>query len=384
LHIGRVCYTFNWTRLSFVRLRLGVLLLVLGALPASAAKGIEPLEFKQRYQAVLEILAAGDLDRALSDLTEIERQTVGEEQTWRHLDRLWRLKLQVIRDLLVDHSPDLLRPIIVLHHDAYFRYSEAERPYLAQHSRTMSGELAEVYAERAGTASAGAFAGWLLSSLAATLWSPSNVGGSADLFYRTYMVDPGNPTALRGLAVAYERAGDYDKAIEYLMLALRQEPRDPELLLRLSLCQLRRDETMAETVGPVLATLSREGKPDWIRSVAYQELGRLHVTAGEVEAAARLLREGLEALPGDQQLSLQLAAILDRQRRRSESLATLDAIRIDGWERDSSRLIYDFWSPPDLAGVREELRQEMQKGLAPLATALNASGGAAPVGGEGS
>ena len=169
-----------------------------------------------------------------------------------------------------------------------------------------------------------------------------------------------------------------------MMLALRKEPRDPELLLRLSLCQLRRDETLAESVAPVLRNLSREGNPDWIRSVAYQELGRLRLAAGDTEAAASLFREGLEALPGDQQLSLQLAVILDNRRRRSESLATLDAIRIDGWERDSPRLIYDFWSPPDLAGVREELRQEMQKGLAPLATAISAPAAAAAAGGEGS
>lgn len=347
--------------------------LLMGPLASSswAAKGMKPLEFKQGYLRVLGVLATGDLERALDELTELEMRAAGDEQAWRFVDNLWRLKLQVIRDLLPNQSPDLLMPVIVMHHDAYFLYTDLERPYLAQHSRTMAGELSEVYAERSGTASAAAFAGWTLSSFGAFMWSPSNIGSSADLFFRTYLVDPGNRIALQGLAAAYERAGDYDKAIEYLMLALAQEPGDPEILLRLALCQLRQDEKTADAIKPSLAKLAGQGNPDWIRSVAYQELARVHLAADETESAEALLRQGLSELPGDQQLSLQLAGILDRQRRRSESHATLDAIRIGGWEADSPRKIYDFWTPPDFDRIRAELRQETQKGTAALAASLS-------------
>lgn len=343
--------------------------------PVAAAKGMKPLEYKQGYRKVLQVLAGGDLEQALVDLAELERRATGEEEAWKFLDNLWRLKLQVIRDLLANRSPDLLMPIIVLHHDAYFLYTEMERPYLAQHSRTMASELSEVYAERAGTASAGAFAGWTLSSFGTFLWSPSNIGGSADLFYRTFLVDPGNLVAMRGLAAAYERAGDYPKAIEYLMLALAQEPGDPETLLRLALCQMRQDLDAADAVMPSLAKLTGEQYPEWVRSIAYQESTRVHLEEGDTETAEALLRQGLQELPGDQQLSLQLAMILDGKRRRSDSLATLEAIRIDGWEKDSPRLIYDFWMPPDLETVRDELRQEMQKGNAALAASLVAPEG---------
>jgi len=211
------------------------------------------------------------------------------------------------------------------------------------------------------------------------MWSSSNTGGSADLFYRTFLVDPGNRMALRGLAAAYERAGDYDKAIEYLLLAVAKEPGDPETLLRLALCRLRQDEKAAQVIMPTLSNLTGQGNPEWIRSVAYQELARLHLAAGDSAAGEALLRQGLQELAGDQQISLQLAAILDSQRRRSESLATLDAIRIDGWEKSSPRKVYDFWTPPDLESVRGELRQEMQKGNTALAASLSAS---VPVGPE--
>ena len=351
---------------------IGLIATGLGSAPVSAAKPMKPLEFKQGYQRVLGVLASGDLDQALGDLVALEQGAAGAEQAWRFLDNLWRLKLQVIRDLLAKASPDLLMPIIVLHHDAYFAYTELDRPYLAQHSRTMAAELSEVYAERAGRASSGAFAGWVLSSFGAYMWSPSNIGSSADLFYRTHLVDPGNLLALQGLAAAYERAGEYEKAIEYLTLALALQPGDAEILLRLGLCQLRQEPTVAESVKPVLGKLTAEANPEWIRSVAFQELARVHLAEGDSEAAERLLRDGLQKLEGDQQMSLQLAAILDSQRRRTESHAVLDAIRVDGWERDSPREIYDFWTPPDLEHVRTDLRQEMQKGMAALAASLTA------------
>ena len=353
---------------------LGCCTLLMGPLASTAwaAKTMKPLELKQRYLQVLGVLATGDLDQALVDLTKLEQQAAGDEQAWRFMDNLWRLKLQVIRDLLPNRSPDLLMPIIVMHHDAYFLYTDLGRPYLAQHSRTMASELSEVYADRAGTASAAAFAGWTLSSFGAYMWSPSNIGSSADLFYRTFLVDPGNTEALQGLAAAYERSGEYDKAIEYLMLALAQKPGDPEILLRLALCQLRQDERTAEALQPSLLKLTGQGNPEWIRSVAYQELARVHLASDDVGAAETLLRQGLDELAGDQQLSLQLASILDSQRRRTESHALLDAIRIEGWEADSPRKVYDLWAPVDFDSVRAELRQEMQKGTAALAAGLSA------------
>lgn len=347
---------------------------LLGSLasPIQAAKTLRPLETKQRYQQVLKTLATGDLEQALDELQAMEKKAVGEDQPWRMVDNLWKLKLQVIRDLLASQPPELLMPIIVLHHDAYFRYAEQDRPYLAQHSRTMAAELAQVLAERAGTPAAAAFSGWTLSSFGAYLWSPSSIGASADLFYRAFLVDPGNPVALRGLAAAHERAGEYEKASEYLMKALALERGDPELMLRLALCGWRRDAATVDTAISTLSSLTAAGNPDWIRSVAYQEMARAHLSKGESEAAEAVLRQGLQELPGDQQMSLQLAAILDGQRRRDEVLAVLDAIEIVGWERDSPRQIYDFWTPADMESVRTDLHQEMQQGLVALATGLAA------------
>ena len=343
--------------------------LSLSASPVGAAKEMRPLEIKQRYAQVLETLATGSLDQAVTDLVEFEQAAVGNEQPWRHVDTLWRAKLQVIRDLLASQDFALLMPIIVLHHDAYFRYAEIDRRHLAQHSRTMSVELAEILADRSGTRAARSFAGWTLVSIATYLWSPSNIGGSADLFYRAQLIDASNDVALTGLGAAWERSGAYLKAIESLTRAQRLRPADPELSLRLALCNMRYPDGAHEQALAQLSSLTKAEAPGWIRSVAYQELARAQWVTDGASSGEAILREGLQELPGDQQLSLQLAAVLDAQRRRGEAMTVLDAIEILGWESESSRQTYDFWQPPDL-GVPAKLRQEMETGLAPLAAGL--------------
>ncbi len=348
--------------------------------PVLAAKAMKPLEIKQRYTGVLEVLANGETERALTDLLELELSAVGTQKMWRYVDNLWRAKLHVIRDLLPGHDVALLMPIIVLHHDAYFRYSELDRRYLAQHSRTMAAELAEILAERSTDPAARAFAGWILTSFASYLWSPSNIGGAADLYYQAQLIDPGNELASQGLAAAWERSGDYGKAIESLTRAARLEPDNRELTLRLALCHLRWEDGMREAALAHLEALTRAETEAWVRSVAFQELARVQRASGDDAAAEATLRAGLEALPGDQQLSLQLASILDAQRRRNEASRVLDGIEILGWERESPRQTYDFWKPRDLTRVRAELHQSMTSGLDSLSAGLS---GLSPSGGGG-
>jgi tetratricopeptide (TPR) repeat protein len=344
-----------------------LVLITLTTSAALAARAMKPLEMKQRYQQVLGVLSTGDLDQALAGLVEFELLAVGDQQSWRYVDNLWRAKLRVIRDGLATQPPEMLMPIIVLHHDAYFRYAEMDRAHLAQHSRTMVSELAQIFAQRSGTPGAGVFAGWALTSFGSYLWSPSNIGMSADLFYRAHMLDPGNETALEGLAAAWERSGNYEKAIESLTKARRLEPDNPELQLRLALCQMRFPEGARQEALAQLIALTQSDAPSWVQSVAFQELARAQAASDDPGRAETTLREGLRRLPGDQQISLQLASILDAQRRRQEANSILDAIEIYGWDRESSRQTYDFWKPPELSGVRAELRLEMHAGLQALA-----------------
>lgn len=337
----------------------------------TAAQGLDPNEVEAGYRDVLAVLAAGDLERALEELVEFEQRVVGEpENAWRHMEKFWRLKLKVIRRLLESQSIELLEPITLLHHDAYLEYSRLDRRHLAQHSRQMSSELAEVYAQQAGSEAAREFSGSILASFAANSWSPISMGGSADLFYRTYLVDPGNLIALKGLAAAHERSGDYEKAIDYLRQAADIDSRDSEVALRLALCLIRFESDPSPQAISSLSVLIDLPHPVWIRSLAYQELAKLWIERQRDDEAEALLREGLGALPGDPQLSLLLAALLDRQRRRDEATGTLEAVVVQGWQEDSPRQRYAMWEPEGMEEIRQALREEMKQGLPALALGL--------------
>jgi tetratricopeptide (TPR) repeat protein len=199
------------------------------------------------------------------------------------------------------------------------------------------------------------------------------VATSADLFYRAQRVDPGSAVALMGLAVAYERNSEYPQSLEYLERRLHLEPDFGAARLRRALCQLRLEEPLRDEAIAELRELAGESEPVWIRSIAFQEHANLLQREGDDGAAEDLLRAGLEELPGDQQLMIQLAAILDGQRRRREADRVVVAIQPGNWQEDSPRNRYDRWTPPATEEERSNLREEMKRGLAPLQAALAAS-----------
>lgn len=338
-----------------------------------------PSEIQSRYRDVLSILATGDKDRALEALFVLETVVVGDEQPWKRVEDFWRLKLRTLREMLDADSLPLLMPVMMLHHDANQMYLERDRPFLAGHSRIMSVELSEIFADRANSGAAREFSGWVMTSLGAMLWYPTSVISSADLFYRAQMVDPSNPIALMGLGAAYERNANYGKAIEYLTRLLDLDPENSVAELHRALCQMRSDETLRELGLGTLRSLQRPEEPDWVRSIAYQEVARAQLSDDDVESAAATIRRGLKALPDDQQLAFQLALVLEKERRPKEALEVLGDIAPGDGQVPSPRLIYDVWEPADMQDIRDRLRSDAALGLPVLADRLAAR---APAGGQ--
>ena len=350
-------------------------LMALGPGGKVEAASLKPPEIKAKYREVLATLATGDLDRAVADLIDFETSVVGEEQPWLRIESFWRIKLRALRDLLKADTLDLLRPVIVLHSEAYFAYNEERRRFMAGHSRLMASELAEIYGFRANSRDAKVFSGQVLTNFGVVLWSPTNIVQSSDLFLRATGADPGNTLALLGLGTAYEHAGNYERAIHYLSAVLKLEGKNQLASLRLALCQLRASEDYLLEATQSLENLSQSGAPEWIRSIAYQELARIEIESGDFDTAEALLQMGLQSLPGDQQLSVQLGSVLDLERRPKETIQLLDAIPADGWNRPSPRQIYSTWEPIGVEETRAELRIEMESGLDALRIALGSSVG---------
>jgi tetratricopeptide (TPR) repeat protein len=346
------------------------LLLALGSSSSSAAASLKPPEIKAKYREVLGVLATGDLDAALVDLMEFETGVVGDEQPWLRMESFWRIKLRALRDLLNAETLDLLRPVIVLHSEAYFEYGNAGRRFMAGHSRLMATELAEIYALRVNAPEARVFSGSVLTNFGVVLWTPTNIVQSSDLFLRATSADPGNSLALLGLGTAYEHAGNYERAIRYLSGVLRLEGENHLASLRLALCQLRASEDFFQEAILSLENLTQSDAPEWIRSIAYQELARQKLKTADLDAAEALLQMGLQDIPRDQQLSVLLGSVYDLKRRPKDTIQVLDAIPENGWNRVSPRQIYSNWEPVGVEETRARLRVEMASGLEPLQKAL--------------
>ncbi len=332
-------------------------------------------EIREAYRGVLAVLASGDEERALDELFAFETDALGKEP-WRRIEQFWRLKLRVIRDLLDVQPIELLVPIIVLHHDAYLRYRDADRPTLAAHSRTMASELAEIYADRTSTSEARRFSAWVMSSFGAYLQESRSISSSAEFFLRAVNSDPTNDAALVALAAAYEKSAEYEAAILQLERAVRVNPGNHHARVRLAVCLARRGPAGHDAaVRQLERAVKADSSPDWVRSIAHQELARLRLAGGDDKAAEAVLRQGLERLPGDQQLIIQLAALLDAGRRRREAVRVLEGLTADRWSTDSPRLIYDTLPAEGIAETRQAMHQLMQSRLPSLQASLSGAGG---------
>ena len=106
--------------------RCGVTLLaVFLAAAASAASRKELQEAVEvTYPSVLAAWAAGDGETALGELTEMETDLVAPDYERKRVEAMWKAKLGVIRDLMSTAGPNVLPPIMLLHHDAYLAYRE--------------------------------------------------------------------------------------------------------------------------------------------------------------------------------------------------------------------------------------------------------------------
>jgi tetratricopeptide (TPR) repeat protein len=340
--------------------------------PALAA-ALKADDVQPGYRQVLAILAAGDAEQALEELFAFETGVLGELPRSGKVETFWRFKLRVIRDLAASQSFEVLVPIAVFHHDAYLLYRERRRPILAAHSRTMAGELAEVYASKAESHDANVFAGWMLTSFGSFHQQSRSVSTSIAVFRRALELDPANRAAIMGIAVSFERRADYERAIQALDRALRLDRQNAEARLRLALCTARQEESDKEAARVDLERVIAEGMGEpWVRSVAFQELARLRLEEEQTDLAEQIIRRGLAELPGDQQLAIQLAAILDAGRRPKEALKVLEGIETGDWNHVSPRQIYDRWPTDGLAEARDTMREMMVERLPLIADGLAA------------
>jgi hypothetical protein len=324
--------------------------------PAMAAEIVEDVRYE--YPRVLGMWAAGENEAALESLTALERRLVAPGYKPDDVDKLWRAKLGVVRDMLGVVGPDVVVPVMMLHHDAYLAYRESGEPVLAAHSRLMAEELATFYIGRKEDPAARGVAGSLLTSLGGYLQHGWSWRHSAELFSLATQVWNESDAAHLGLGALYERRGEYPEAVEQLRAALAIRPDNLEARLRLGVC-LRRSGDL-DAARRAFEPLVAGGAPVWIELIAIEETADLLVRQGE--SPETVLREAVARYPHHSRLRVQLAHWLDRQGRGPEADGLLEeALLVFEPEVESPRYRYSRWPAERLEAIRLTLREAVDR-----------------------
>lgn len=334
---------------------------------APEIQAIGPAEID--YLGALESYARGDASTALSTLVDLEsRWSTGSAVSGP--ESLSEIQLNVIKATLGDRR-DALLPVIILHELAYLTYLERDLVPRALRSRATLFQLVELFAEQADGAPERALASDLFASLAGYFQETSSGPTGFELYDRSLELEPANPAALLGLAFAHERQGRYRRALRYLRRLVNARPDSFEGRLRLAI-NLDRSERTPEAIGH-LETLIRQQPPEWILSLAYQELARWRHRQGSAAAARDLLERGLERLPSDPVLAIGSAYFDELEGLGGQEVDVAAALeRSAGASGPPPRYRYSLHPRELLDRVREKLRAAADRSRGDLARALSA------------
>ena len=343
---------------------LGILTFGLVA-PATAMSKLEKERLQAGYRRAIEQFAAGDLDGALEQLKHAESTTLDEVGA--DVNKLYKAELAVVRDL-VEKDLESCLGLALLHELAYLSYLEDERRDLAVQARTMAADLVHFFGDRTQSPHGRMVASQVLTSLAGHMQENYLDTWAVRVFNSALQLDRSNPAALIGVASVFEKHGQYDSAVKYLERAVAEHPDQAEAQLRLAV-NLARVHRGAEG-KKILRTLIQREQADWVISVAYQELGRQLADEGDLEKARAVLEDGIERLPGDPTLPIQLAYVTERSGQRWFDIATPLRSPDEGVDM-SPRYVYSRMPKESLEQMRAELVEYRGDRQAALVRVLN-------------
>ena len=319
---------------------------------------------RQGYEEALRGLASGTpLDQVVSRLGDMEAELY--RRSPQSAEALREIELETAQRL-GKGDPEVLLPLALLHAELYRSLRERKELYLAESARRTSADLAAAYAERGGSESVAAQA---LLSLAADLLASGVQSASRSMLDRALALDGRNEAVGLFLAASAERDGDYPRAVEVLERLIQAHPDSAEARLRLGI-NLDRTGKSAQA-REILQRLTSETVPEWVKTVAFQELVRLQLREGRQDRAVALLRQAVARLPSQTQLAVQLAYLLERQGSASAAREILAGIKPRPQATDGSpRHRYGQWPTAALDEVRRSLTQQSILRLAALSKAL--------------
>lgn len=289
---------------------------------------------RDRYAEVLSTIGTGATGEEVVESLAAMEQEIFRADPEAGLPALYRGEMALAEQLAAE-EPEALVPLISFHLDLYLHYRRDREFALATHSRHLTSELAELYAEVQETESARAIASQALTSLATEMLDAGLRDSGGTALERALKLDERNDAARLQLAAHYERLGNYGPAVDTLRKLVEYNPKSAEGRLRLALNRRRMgDVRQAESE---LRGLISETNPPWTLTVAYTELANLYLDQHREGAAVTLLRRALDRLPDQERLYIQLAYALDRQRRFLEARRVLAQLAARDHHLDNGR-----------------------------------------------
>lgn len=319
------------------------------------------------YGKALEMLASGQPEAALEAVLKLEQDAIASKRI-EALDVLRRVENDTFRRI-ASKDPESLEPVMLLQFRLYCEARRQVDTLLSTHARNMMLRFVELYLDENQSPEAEIRAARFLVSLAGELQKGSMVRLSEGLFLRVLELDETNEAALLGLAARHEKIGDYRAAIRYAKTLVDAYPDHGHGRLRLAI-NLARDGK-GRAARRHLQQIIETNHDRWILSLAYQELARFYLEKNLLDEAEKILREGLERLPGEEKLYVALAFVFDARQqpaRAQEVLAEL--ARQPARDEGSARHRYTRYPSEALAKTRRLLDLDAQARLPDLLAVL--------------
>lgn len=320
------------------------------------------------YRQILSDLAAGLWEKALVDLRGLETNFVRDlaDAPMTLLDEAERVVFSEVQA----RQPEALIAVLALHLRLHRRFIEERENGLRAHTARMAFDLAERYVGEIKTHLARSLTADALATLGMDLQEARLLSPALKMFERALELDPHNRSALLSLAVGLESLCEYDKTVEALERLVTIDPGFAEARLRLAI-NLYRTSQVTEAVR-LLQGLIDEGRSDWILTLAYQELARIHLDAGRYRAATHVLDQAVRRRSNEGSLWVQLAYALDRSGQgMAESTVGFfgqETLRAGG---TSARSRYQAATTHDQGQARQSLLRSATARLPALAQSIS-------------
>jgi len=146
--------------------------------------------------------------------------------------------------------------------------------------------------------------------------------------FRLCATRPGGvPSAYVNLAYALERAGRLDEARAALTEATRTRPGDPAVMLAQAVLALRGGDLAAAESH--LQGCATQWQPDARPAIWYHYTALIAALRGDLDRAAMVLEDGVDAFPHAAPLHNNLAVVLERRGRYAEAAASAERAGVE-------------------------------------------------------